>query len=103
MSKFVFYEFGDYVMAFDRAKNGLEISKSEYDSALIKLQEQCKHDKITEIPYRAGHFVDLSCRRICEICGLEEEATHVGFGFDILITDRPKITNSATEFYSHRK
>lgn len=66
------------------------------------LQRSCKHESIAETPYRSPSFVLYSqnARRICLICGLEEDGA---FGWNKLRTEPVVIIQDRNEFYGYRR
>jgi hypothetical protein len=68
---------------------------------LKELQDTCNHLFIAEAPYISGDYIiSTPPRRICEICGIEENGW--GCGHKILITQRPR-NISRDELYEMQK
>ena len=73
----------------------------QYKKELKQLQSLCNHPKVCECDYLPMEFFSsLPPRRICEVCGLEEEGW--GCGYKVLTTEYVKQV-SRDKFYSLRK
>lgn len=68
-----------------------------FEGAVKKEQYKCSHDKIGELPYKAGNWLDSTPPiRVCFNCGMSEE----GCGYIVLVNKGVEI--SEKEFYSLR-
>ena len=76
---------------------------AEREKALVaQLQSECTHDVVIETPYQAGEWLSHPPRRLCVICGLEEEGW--GSGYKKLNGRVPiKEIKSRDEFYRYRE
>lgn len=77
----------------EEAKAALDAAQTTYTAVMADLRAHCTHPEILETPATAGMFGYHARRRICEVCGTEEEPRagwHVLTGNARIVT-RPEL------------
>ena len=77
-----------------------ELAKSA-KMLIQQLRNACKHEVVIETPYQGGEMMTLPPRRLCVVCGLEEDGW--GSGYKALRNVPIKVIDDRDEFYRYRE
>lgn len=77
-----------------------ELAKKR-ESLVAQLQSECVHEAVIETPFQGGEMLSSPSRRLCVICGLEEEDCGSGYK-ELRSCVLVKEIKDRDEFYRYR-